>query len=133
MTLRVNLEVPSGATWSSPTWALLDENGQSLPVPGWVVRAQVRARTDDEAVLFTWGSAGAPGTLDADVVVEPVEIVRVGTDPLTTVGVTLHLTDEQSAALTFSAGVFDVLAGLENGESYRIAEGSIRVTRGVTR
>lgn len=130
MTLRVNLDVPAGASWTSPTWALLGEDGLGLPVDGWTVRAQVRPRVDDDTVLFTWATDPTAGTGTVRVEAVILDLDSGGT--LETVGLTLALTKEQSAALAFSTGVFDCLA-VRSALAYRVAEGAVRVSRGVTR
>jgi len=133
MTLRQDLDVPAGATWQSPTWALLTEDGLALPITGWTVRAQVRRRAADETALITFGSAGA-GAVDAVADVEEVELPGPsGGGPLSTVGITLRLTAAQSALLGGLTGVYDLHVAQDDGEAYRVVEGAFRVREAVTR
>jgi len=132
MTLRQDLDVAAGATWQSPTWALLTETGLPLPTTGWTVRAQVRRRAADEAVLVSFGSPGT-GAVQAVADVGEVTVTTGSGEPVTTIGITLRLTASQSAALGPLTGVYDVLAAQDGGDAYRVVEGAFRVREAVTR
>jgi hypothetical protein len=110
---RDNLIIEQGTTWKVE-WPVLDGAGQPLAVDGWTVHAQVRQSADSSVVLHEWSTAIANAT-------------AVGTK------VALLVTPTVSSAWTWLTGVYDVELTNLAGQVTRIAHGTVRVSREVTR
>jgi len=110
--LHDDVVIEKGAEWGR-AWPVTS-GGRPLDLSGWTVRAQVRERIDAGDVLHEWSTAaGNASTADSRV--------------------TLTATAATSRAWPWLAGVFDVLLIDPTGRVARIVEGTVRVSRGVTR
>jgi hypothetical protein len=112
---KVNLKIEQGATFRQKfTWK--DAKGKPVNLTGYTAKLQVR------------DSAGATTVL-LELTTENVGIVLGGTAGT----IELMQTDEQTAALTFLKGVYDLLLLAADGTALRLIEGSVTVVPGVTR
>lgn len=109
---RYDLLVNQGATWA---WAWpITVQGDPVDLTGWSARAQVRPSKSDNTVLHEWSTED-------------------GTASIANSRVTLYLTPAESSAWTWYTGVYDIELQDPDGHVYRISEGSIVVSREVTR
>lgn len=105
MTARTDLAIPQGTTWSQ-AWQI---TGYDLTASTWSARSQVRRSARDEAVLHQF------------------------TASITDDIVTLSVEPDESTAWTWASGVYDVKLESNDGRAIRVAEGTVRVDRSVTR
>ena len=113
MSSTTDLVIEQGTTWAI-SWPIRDENDQPVDVTGWSVRAHVRAHRDSTEVLHEWSSQ--LGNAEAS-----------GSDVILSVG------PSTSSAWNWSDGVYDVELTDPTGNVARVAAGTVRVSREVTR
>ena len=107
-----NLVIKQGSTWGVII-PVVDPAGDPANLAGWSVRAQVRRRVTDEAVLYAWTTALGNASIDG-------------------ANVTLTVSAAESAAFDWTNAVYDV--ELVNGATVlRITQGAITIDREVTR
>jgi hypothetical protein len=107
------LVIEQGAT-SQYAWPVLDDDGDAVNLSGYTAKAQVRRSVDSSAVLYEWSSAG--GTI----LFQSNNVILV-TAPAT------------SSAWTWTKGVYDVVITAPDGTISRVGEGTVVVSRAVTR
>ncbi len=107
------LVIEQGTT-SQYAWPVLDDDGEAVSLVGYTALAQVRRSVDSEDVLHEWTSE------DQSIVFQGNNVVVV-TPPAT------------SLAWTWTRGVYDVLITAPDGTVSRVGEGTIKVSRSVTR
>lgn len=111
---RDRLVIPQGSYWET-SWRVRDSDGVPLAdLSGWSARAQIRATLDSASVLHEWSVAAGNVTLSAP-------------------WVTLIVFDTDSDAWTWTDGVYDIEVTDPGARVYRIAEGTVFVSREVTR
>ncbi len=115
MATKYNLKVEQGTTYGSPVITWKDGAGEPMDLTGYTARMHVRGKIADTTTLL-------------ELTTENGRIILGGA--LGTVR--LHLTATDTAAITWSEGVYDL--ELVNG-SYvkRFLEGKISVSKEVTR
>lgn len=123
---HVDLYVEQGADWPGIGFPICDATGEPFDVTGCTARGQIRKRTDDVNVLFTWSSVSADLT-DPDV---GLIVLR---DNL----VIISMTAEQSEALTFRSAPYDIKLTNPSGpvgqRVLRVADGVVTLSQEVTR
>jgi hypothetical protein len=107
------LVINQGET-SQYAWPVLDDNGVALDLTGYTALAQVRRSVDSPTVLHQWSSA------DSTILLQASNVILV-TPPAT------------SLAWTWSKGVYDILITAPDGTVSRVGEGTVAVSRSVTR
>lgn len=115
-TLKDPLTIYQGATFHK-RFIWQSASGSPIDLTGCTARMQVRAKVTDPAVLIELTTedggltlGGATGTID------------------------LEISDEDTRVITsWKGGVWDLLITFPSGETYRIVEGTIVVSPGVTR
>lgn len=105
MTARTDLSIPQGTTWAQ-SWQI---TGYDLTGTTWTARSQARRSPGDAAVLHDFTA-----TIADDVV-------------------TLSVAPDESSAWSWYSGVYDVEIESTAGVVLRVAQGSVRVDREVTR
>lgn len=126
MTLRHDIKVRVGDTWSSPTWAVLLPGGLGVDLTdGWTLRASVRRhRADGGAEVHEWS---APDGL----ILGQAEVTLSSGSTVTTSTVALRHTGADSTDWPIFVGPWDF--EIAKGEDdFTIAAGSFRTTREVT-
>lgn len=114
---KINLTVEKGATFTK-NFVWKDAKGRAINITSYTANLQVRATADPaSAVLLELGSQ-APES----------GIVLGGTAGT----INLTITDEETAALTFTKGVYDLLLSLPDGTKKRLLQGSFAVSPAVT-
>lgn len=110
------LTIEQRATWTHTlTWK--DEKGKAINLTGCVVRMQIRADAASAVLLFELTTANGRITL------------------LPTTGVIkLRIEANDTNTLTFVTAFYDIKVEFPgaNGDEFRLMEGSIKVTPGVT-
>jgi hypothetical protein len=85
MILRTGWATRHGDSERSPAWAVLDDQGHSVDLGGWIVRAQMRATRDSPQVDFAFiagdGIAVGSATLAVDGRVVNTSTVQLYLDP----------------------------------------------------
>lgn len=108
--------IEQGATWRQPL-TYEDSNGDPVDLTGYTARMQVRKKT----------STPDPPLLD--LTTENGGITLGGTDGT----ILLEATDEQTAALDFKTGRYDLELYPGDGTTKRLLMGSVILSREVTR
>jgi hypothetical protein len=113
-----DLRIEQGTTWGIAIPLIDADDGQSVDLNGYRVRAQIRPRAGSLGPpLFEWSDDdSAPGTA-----------------VLTASQVRLYVTPAQSSAWGWNRGVYDVELTAPDGTVTRVASGSVYVAREVTR
>lgn len=116
----LNLELEQGATFSKVLTWFQEDGITPIDLTGATARSQWRTSIDDATTLLELTT----------------ENNRIKIDP--TFGkITLHLTATETAALTFTAAVYDLEIQFAevSGESYvyRLAKGKVKISKEVTR
>jgi hypothetical protein len=112
-----NLVIPQGT--DRPVEIANVRDGDGTLITNWAgysVLAQVRERPDSATVLYTWTSSGGSPNVSFDGATIVLEIAHA-----------------VSSAWTWRSGRYDVELTNPSGDVDRIAEGSITVSREVTR
>lgn len=111
---ELNLLIQQGTSWGWQ-WHILDPNtGDDMDLTGWTVKGQVRESIDSSTVLYEWN------TTDGNAIVSlgKVEII---VDP------------DVSSAWVWNRGRYDLELTNPAGKVARISQGSVKVSREVTR
>lgn len=108
-----NINLEQGTTWSRRV-VVTDKQGYPVNLAGYTVRMQARETYDSPAVLDL--SVGSGITL---------------TNP-TAGEFLLKITNEQSRALVFEQAIYDIEITAPNGDTMRLMQGAIRLSREVT-
>lgn len=126
MTLRHDIKVRVGDTWSSPTWAVLLPGGLGVDLAdGWTMRASVRRhRADGGAEVHEWAAPDGLIVGQADVT------LSTGTT-VTTSTVALHHTGTESATWPIFVGPWDFEIRKED-DDFTIAGATFRTVSEVT-
>lgn len=112
--VKKNITIEQGATFKLVlTWK--DSKSRPINLTGYSARLQVRAALGDAAVLIDASTANG-------------KIVLGTTNGL----ITVTLTDEETQALTFQSGVYDLKVTPPDGASVRLMQGSVTLSLGVT-
>lgn len=114
---KVNLSIEQGATFRKRvTWKAGAAPGVPVDLAGCTARAHIRTEIEAAAVLVTLTTAnggivlgGATGTVD------------------------LYISDDDTAALTWTSGVYDLEIEFPGGDVRRLMYGSVSVSPEVTR
>lgn len=113
-----NLQIEQFATFRKVlTWR--DAKKRPINLTGWTAVLQMRSAASSDIVLFELSTA------NGGIVIDPLKGQ-----------ITLHITNEQTAALGFTAAVYDLLLtapGGAAGDGIRLIEGKVIVSLGVTR
>ena len=112
----LDFDIPQGATFALPlTWQ--NEDGTPVNLTGYTARMQIRAKLEDAAFLLelTTGNARIVLTVPASGKFE------------------LRLTAAETAALTWTRGVYDLDLVSSGGAVTRLVSGIVRVSPEVTR
>lgn len=110
-----NLVIPQGVTWAI-RWPILDSNGNPANTVGWTVKSQVRKTPDSDEVLYEWSSTlGNASVFDSFV--------------------ELRLEPEDSSPWRWGAKpvLFDVELTNPSNEVFRVVQGTIELSREITR
>lgn len=110
--MRTALTIPQGATWGI-AWPIT-EDGEPADLTGWTVQAQVRKLAVSPEILHEWSTAANNATVTDS---KATLLVAAGT----------------STSWAWTRGVYDVELTSPAGSVYRIAEGPVYVSPGVTR
>lgn len=117
----LNITIEQGATFSMPTQisqgGLVSEGGTAVDLTGCEVRMDIRRRLTDAIPLLSLSTVSG-------------EIVL--TDP-TDGRFEATLTDEVTAAITWTSGVYDLEVETAGGQVTRYLQGKVKVTKEVTR
>lgn len=127
MTLRHDIKVRLGDTWSSPTWAVLLPGGVGVDLTdGWTLKASARRHRDDGgAIVHSWTDASN------GVLLGQAEVTLSTGPTVTTSTVKLYHTGSQSAGWPVFVGPWDFEIA-RDADDYTIAAGTFRTTREVT-
>jgi hypothetical protein len=101
-------------TTSQIAWPVYDDDNNEIPVSGYSAIAQVRSSVTSSTTLHEWNSE------DETILLQGNQVVLV-TPPAT------------SLAWTWTKGVYDILITAPDGTVSRVAEGTVEVSRSVTR
>jgi hypothetical protein len=111
---ELNLLIKQGTSWGWE-WDILDPNtGDPLDLTDWTVKGQVRESFDSPSVLYEWSTEAG----NAIVSTGKVEVV---------------VNPDVSAAWTWRVGRYDIELTNPAGKVARISQGSVKVSREVTR
>lgn len=126
MTLRHDIKVRVGDTWTSPTWAVLLPGGIGVDLTdGWTCRASVRRhRADGGALVYEWAEP------DGIVIGEAEVTLSTGTVVTTSTVVIAHTGDDSEDWPIF-VGPWDFEIS-KNVDDYTIAGGTFRTVTEVT-
>jgi hypothetical protein len=114
---KINLTVEQGATFIR-TFVWKDGKNKPVNLTGYSAALQVRETAAlSSPVLLELGS------------VPPETGITLGGTAGT---ITIEISDETTAALTFKKGVYDILLTPSNGKNVRILQGSFTVSPAVT-
>ena len=114
---ELNLLIKQGTSWGW-SWEVLDPNtGDPMDLTDWTVRGQVRESLSSTSVLYEWDSELTP-VANAVVSLGKVEIL---------------VTPAESRAWVWTSGRYDIELTNPVGKVVRISQGSVRVSREVTR
>lgn len=127
MTLRHDIKVRIGDTWTGPTWAILLPGGVGIDLTdGWTCRASVRRHRDDGGTtIHTWSDSD-----DGVLVGEAVVTLSSGAEVVTST-VALHHTGDVSSGWPIFVGPWDFELA-RGDEDYTIAGGTFRTIAEVT-
>jgi len=106
---KYDIVIEQGVTWALTT-TLKKKNGLKMPLLGYVGRAQIRKSPTDPTIIAEF------------TVTIPSEGVVV-----------MSLTDEQTMALNFTYGVYDLILTSPEGATIRILKGTVTFDPDVTR
>ena len=101
-------------TTSQIAWPVYDDDNNAIAVSGYTAKAQVRRSITDDTVLHEWNSE------DDTILLQGNQVVLL-TPPAT------------SLEWTWTRGVYDILITAPDGTVSRCAEGTVEVSRSVTR
>lgn len=92
--------------------------GSSTPIDltGYTARMDIRLSAKSEDVIISLTTTNGGLTIDA---------------PNGTISV--YISDEQTSLLTFSKAFYDILVEASSGEAYRLVQGTVFLSPGVTR
>lgn len=107
MALREDLVIPQGKSWTSPLWALINEDGSAVSLAGRSVKAQVRQTPRDALVLHEWSTAAGNVAIFDPITVE-VALEDGSTAQVETVAIALRVKPSESAAWSWRQGIYDV-------------------------
>lgn len=127
MTLRHDIKVRVGDTWTSPTWAVLLPGGLGVDLAdGWTLKASVRQHRDDGGTeVHAWTKT------DDGVIVGQAEVTLASGTTVTTSTVALRHSGTESAVWPIFVGPWDFEIA-KGDEDYTIAGGTFRTVREVT-
>lgn len=106
---KYDIVIEQGVTWAL-TITLKKKNGLKMPLLGYVGRAQIRKSATDPTIIAEF----------------LVTIPSEGT-------VVMSLTDEQTMALNFTYGVYDLILTSPEGATIRVLKGTVAFDPDVTR
>lgn len=110
-----DLLIPQGVTWAV-RWPLASPTGDPINTAGWTVRSQVRRTYHSAEALYEWSIDLGNATVFDSFVELRVPAV-----------------DSTSWAWGNSPVIYDVEVMTNTGETIRISQGSIRLSKEVTR
>ena len=114
---KINLTVEQGSTFTK-TFVWKDGKNRPVNLTGYVASLQVRAKADDALpVLLEIGSQA------------PESGITLGGTAGT---IAIEISDEETAALTFAKGSYDLLMTPPSGKRKRLVQGSFTVSPRVT-
>lgn len=124
MTLRHDIKIRQGDSWTSPTWAVVMPGGLGVDLTdGWTVRAQAQtSRASTEAVYVYSVDNGGVDLGQAEVTLSNGAVITTST-------VELHHPGTTDLPVFVGPWDCDIRKG---DETYTIAEGTYRVIRDVT-
>lgn len=127
MTLRHDIKVRIGDSWSSPTWAVLLPGGVGVDLnDGWTCKASVRRHRDYGGfTVHTWSNVAG------SVILGEAEVTLASGEQVTTSTVALHHTGSASSGWPVFVGEWDFEISKAD-EDYTIAGGSFRTIAEVT-
>lgn len=105
-----------GATFRKKLTWTVKSTGAAIDLTGCTARMHIRAKQPDASTLLTLTTENSRITLGG----------VAGT-------VDLFISDEDTAAITWTSGVWDLEIAHPNGDVTRLSEGSISVSKEVTR
>lgn len=115
MATKYNLAIEQGATFRRTlTWQ--QANKRPVNLTGYTALLQVRETAAATGVLLSLSTENGGLTIAGS-----------------TGQITILITDEQSLALTFTSGVYDLLLMAPNGDRVRLIEGKVTVSPCVTK
>lgn len=119
---KLNLKINQGETYRhSILWK--DETKQAVNVSGYTARMHVRENITDSTpllVLTTEGGVGTDGTISLP-------------SPQSNGEIRLYISAEKTASITWSSGVYDLEMVAPNGDVTRLIEGTVSISKEVTR
>lgn len=114
------LEIPVGGSFTPEpwTWATGDDEATAVPVnlTGCTAEMHIREKIESNTILMTLSTTNGRVILGG----------ALGT-------VTLRITDEDTAPITWKSGVYDLKITFPSGDSIYFVEGSITADKKVTR
>lgn len=114
MPSTIDLEIIQGQDGDGVRFPVVGLDDQPIDVTGWTVRGQVRTSLSSATAIHTWETGDGHATADTD-------------------GVTLTWTAEQTSEWCGDMYVYGVEITSPEGETYRLVEGQINVSREVVR
>lgn len=110
-----HLVIPQGTTWAV-RWPLLDQQGNAVETIGWTVRSQVRRSHLDKEILHEWSTEKGNATVFDS-------FVELRVDP------------QESTLWAWGSAkvVYDVEVTLPTGEVLRLTQGTITISREITK
>jgi hypothetical protein len=114
---KVNLTVEQGATFKK-SFLWKDKKGRAINLTGYSALMQVRAeQSESSAVLLQIGSDAPESGITIDAAAGKIS---------------LHITDEETALLSFKKAYYDLLLTPPSGERLRLVQGTFTVSPRVT-
>lgn len=123
MTLRHDMRVRIGDSWTSPTWAVVMPGGLGVTLDGtWTVRAQARRHArDGGALVYTWSTPGG-------ITIGTTTVKLASGTTITTSSVQLRHDGAASAAWPPFVGPWEFTIA-KGADTYAIAEGALRTVK----
>lgn len=117
----LNITIEQGATFSMPvqlsSGGLVADGGTPVDITGCIVRMHIRRRLTDAVPLVSLS------TLTSGITITDAALGKFA----------VSITDEVTAAYTWTSGVFDLEVETAGGQVTRYLEGKAKVTKEVTR
>lgn len=123
MTLRHDMKVRVGESWTSPTWAVVMPGGVGVTLDGtWTVLAQARRHPrDGGALVYTWTTPGG-------ITIGSAAVKLASGTTITTSTVQLRHDGAASTAWPLFVGPWEFTIA-KGTDTYAIAEGTVRAVK----
>ena len=112
---KLNLSIQQGATFRKRL-VRRNDKGRPINLTGYTAKLQARTSHSDPVVLFELS------TENSGIVITPATGV-----------IDLYISDEETATFVFTACIYDLVLYAPDGDAYRLCEGKVTLSLGVTR